>query len=64
MKKQCKATYQVTEAIIKEMGDVQWYMARLADAFGIDFSEIFKTNIEKLASRKERNKLHGDGDNR
>jgi len=52
------------EAVIKEMGDVQWYMARLADWFAIDFESIFVTNVEKLQSRKKRDKLHGDGDNR
>lgn len=52
------------EMIIKEMGDVQWYMARLADWFDIDFESVFVTNVEKLQSRKLRNKIHGDGDNR
>lgn len=51
-------------AVIKEMGDVQWYMARLADQFDIDFEVIFRTNIKKLLSRQGRNKLHGDGDDR
>jgi len=51
-------------ALIKEMGDVQWYMARLADQFDIDFEVIFRTNVKKLQSRKKRNKLHGDGDDR
>lgn len=52
------------QAIIKEMGDVEWYMARLADWFDIEFETVFTTNVEKLQSRKKRNKLHGDGDNR
>ncbi|MCF8019813.1 MAG: nucleoside triphosphate pyrophosphohydrolase family protein [Vallitaleaceae bacterium] len=52
------------EAVVKEMGDVQWYMARLADQFDIDFEVIFRTNINKLQSRQRRNKLHGDGDDR
>jgi NTP pyrophosphatase (non-canonical NTP hydrolase) len=52
------------EAVMKEMGDIQWYMARLCDCFNISFENVFLTNIEKLQSRKDRNKLHGDGDNR
>jgi len=56
--------FEFKEAVIKEMGDVQWYMARLADNFDIDFESIFITNVEKLQSRKKRNKLHGEGDNR
>lgn len=50
--------------IKKEMGDILWYMARFADQFDIDFADVAKTNIEKLSSRLERNKLHGEGDNR
>lgn len=52
------------DLLIKEMGDVQWYMARLADQFDIGFSHIAETNITKLLSRLERDKLHGDGDER
>ena len=52
------------KVIIKEMGDVQWYQARLADWFGIEFEEIFTANVEKLHRRKELNLIHGDGDDR
>lgn len=50
--------------IKKELGDVLWYLAQLSTDLGIKFSEVAKANIEKLASRKERNVLHGSGDNR
>jgi len=50
--------------VIKEVGDMLWYQARLLDVFGIDFGGVAKTNIEKLLDRMERNKIHGDGDNR
>jgi len=56
--------FEFKEAVIKEMGDVQWYMARLCDWFEIDFESVFVTNVKKLQSRKKRNKLHGEGDNR
>ena len=52
------------QMLIKEMGDYHWYSARLCSIFDIDYSEIGKQNIEKLQSRMERGKLHGDGDNR
>ena len=52
------------KAVIKEMGDVLWYMARLASWFDIDFREVALENVRKLQSRKVRGKLHGDGDNR
>ena len=46
------------------MGDIQWYLARLADAFGIKFNDVAEENLKKLLSRKKRNKLHGNGDDR
>lgn len=50
--------------ILKEMGDIMWYMARLCDQLGMPFSHVPKMNIKKLFSRMDRNKLQGDGDNR
>lgn len=52
------------DAVTKELGDMLWYMGRLADQFEIDFDYVAKTNIEKLLDRMKRNKLHGEGDNR
>lgn len=52
------------DGVAKEIGDVMWYLARLADNFGISFNDIAQMNVDKLASRYKRNKLHGDGDNR
>lgn len=52
------------EEIAKEMGDMLWYMASLADHLGIAFGDIPRANLKKLFSRKDRNKLQGDGDNR
>jgi len=48
----------------KELGDVLWYLSQLATELGLDLSEIAEGNIEKLRSRMERNRLHGEGDNR
>jgi NTP pyrophosphatase (non-canonical NTP hydrolase) len=47
-----------------EMGDILWYMARLADKIGLPLNDVAALNIEKLFSRKERSKLQGDGDER
>jgi NTP pyrophosphatase (non-canonical NTP hydrolase) len=47
-----------------EMGDILWYMARLADKIGLPLNDVAKLNIEKLFSRKERDLIHGDGDDR
>lgn len=51
-------------SIEKEMGDVLWYLARLAAALNTNLVTIAIKNITKLQARKKRNKLHGEGDNR
>lgn len=48
----------------KELGDILWYVAVLANYFDISLDEIGKKNIAKLASRLERGALQGSGDNR
>lgn len=50
--------------ITKELGDVLWYVANVARYLGVSLSDIAEGNIKKLSSRKNRNKLHGEGDNR
>lgn len=40
-----------TEKVIKEAGDIQWYLALLADGLGISLDEIAAKNIEKLNAR-------------
>lgn len=50
--------------IAKEIGDVLWYCAALAHDIGYTLNEVGEMNVEKLNSRKERNKINGNGDNR
>ena len=52
------------ESIVKELGDVLWYVAGIARYLGISLSEVANGNIKKLESRYQRNKLHGEGDER
>lgn len=47
-----------------ELGDIQWYLAALCSELGLDLEKIAVKNLEKLASRKERGKIQGSGDNR
>ena len=57
-------TDEFKKLLTKELGDVMWYNARLADLFGIEFDDVGVTNIEKLLDRQERNLIHGEGDER
>lgn len=52
------------DAIMKELGDVMWYVASVARYLNVSLSEVAEGNIKKLSSRKKRNKLHGEGDER
>ena len=52
------------EEIVKEMGDVLWYLAQLATELGVSFNQVAEENLKKLFSRKKRGKLHGSGDSR
>lgn len=52
------------EEIVKELGDVLWYVASIARYLGVPFSVVAKKNLEKMESRHKRGKLHGKGDNR
>lgn len=57
-------TIEDKESIAYELGDVLWYVAVLADDLGYSLDKIGEMNTEKLTSRKIRNKLSGNGDNR
>jgi NTP pyrophosphatase (non-canonical NTP hydrolase) len=50
--------------VAKELGDVLWYIANLAEDLGYDLAEIADMNLEKLADRKNRGVIRGSGDNR
>ena len=50
--------------IIKEMGDVLWYLTPLSREIGTTLEEVANANIEKLKSRYDRGVIYGEGDNR
>ena len=47
-----------------ELGDVLWYCAMIAKQVDINLGSVMEGNLSKLADRKARNRLQGDGDNR
>jgi NTP pyrophosphatase (non-canonical NTP hydrolase) len=52
------------QELVKELGDVLWYIAVLADYLGVSLDELATRNINKLAKRHTEGKLTGKGDNR
>lgn len=52
------------DKLTKEIGDVIWYCSQLAVVYGIDFKDVARVNLEKLADRKNRGVISGSGDNR
>lgn len=52
------------EAMLKEAGDVLWYLDALVTELGSDLADVAEMNIEKLSERRETGTLHGEGDER
>jgi len=50
--------------ITKELGDVLWYVANIARYLNVSLTEVAELNLKKLESRKQRNLISGEGDNR
>ena len=39
------------EHLIKELGDIAWYLAETAHVLGVELEEVLSRNIEKLKAR-------------
>lgn len=59
-----EVTPEFREELKHELGDVYWYLAVLADAFGLRASDVAEANLDKLADRAERGVIGGEGDHR
>ena len=59
-----KITEERKQELIKELGDVLWYVACLSTEIKVKLEDVAKDNLKKLSSRKERGKVPGSGDHR
>ena len=59
-----KLTPEVQQKALLELGDTLWYLSQAARIAGFTLQQVAEANIKKLESRKDRGKIHGDGDNR
>ena len=50
--------------LVKELGDVLWYINALAIELGVSLEHVAEVNIEKLKGRRERGTICSTGDNR
>jgi len=50
--------------IVKELGDVVFYVTALANYYGSNLGEVIEENVSKLDGREARGTLKGNGDNR
>lgn len=60
---QAEADLEESE-LMKEAGDILWQLSGLCDVMAWKLEDIAQMNLDKLASRKERNVIDGNGDNR
>lgn len=52
------------QKILKELGDVLWYVNSVAHLLGSSLDEVALKNLDKVLSRKARGVTTGSGDNR
>jgi NTP pyrophosphatase (non-canonical NTP hydrolase) len=50
--------------LVKELGDVLWYVANISEDLGFSLNHIAEENVRKLDSRAKRGVLKGDGNER
>lgn len=59
-----KLTSPYREEIIRELGDVLWYISAIAWDMSVPLSKVVEVNIQKLSDRKRRSMIQGEGDSR
>lgn len=56
--------FEYKNRLIKELGDMLYYLGTLARLNGISLTQVASENVEKILSRKKRGMILGDGDDR
>ncbi|MFO0971104.1 MAG: nucleoside triphosphate pyrophosphohydrolase family protein [Candidatus Saccharimonadales bacterium] len=59
-----KLSEEDTQEILKELGDILWYINSVATLLGSDLEAVAQQNLDKVLSRKSRGLSRGSGDNR
>lgn len=54
----------VDDELELEAGDILWQLSGLCSVMDWDLENVARKNLEKLASRKQRGKIDGEGDHR
>lgn len=57
-------SYAKEDELKKEAGDILWQLSGLCKVMGWTLEDVAKANLAKLASRKQRGVIDGEGDNR
>jgi len=52
------------QEILKELGDILWYINSVSTLLGSNLEEVAQKNLDKVLSRKARGVTTGSGDNR
>lgn len=52
------------QELLKELGDILWYINAVSVLLGGSLSEVAENNLNKVLSRKQRGVTKGSGDNR
>lgn len=62
--KQGKISEEDKQEILKELGDILWYINAVSNLLGSSLEEVAQKNLDKVLSRKARGQTQGSGDNR
>lgn len=52
------------QSMVKELGDILWYMSAVCDALGMSMDDVARVNLAKTDSRVTRGVINGTGDDR